>query len=447
MWETLIGLGNNSECFLFTDYLHKYIKYKNKYINLKNIERNKKNELIGGSKINFEKVKIIKTLGAGMYGTTYLVNYKDKKYAMKIQHILEKDIKKDYKNEIWRELDLYNYINKLNKEDQRFFTKLYDFEIIDNCNHNQERPFNIDSIQDNNFIKKLQTLDKSKVCVKYLLDYKGNINLDNFLTKHKITEKQILSLCLQICKIIYVLYQGGYSHNDLHPGNIMINKTNKKYFNFMNKKICYKGYQLTSIDYGEVLHKKFKIKYKDYKKEFLNNRKYWLFRECFYCIMNVLDNSSKNIFDCNRLKQILPFERKENVNEIAIIKMITKYNDFYKKVKDKYIKIFPKGEKLLNLVESKIIFDCFSKEKSLILGSNGKINEIVKRKKNEKYFWDILNRIVYEFQITYPKKYLKYWKWCSLNKVLLKNNIIIELLLANNYNNLINIIFNNLKDK
>jgi serine/threonine protein kinase len=88
--------------------------------------------------IHLDKVKIIKKIGYGMYGTTYLANYNGKLYAVKIQHILEKDKKKDYKNEIWREFDLYKYIDTLNKEDQVFFTKLYDYKIYDNCTHIQD---------------------------------------------------------------------------------------------------------------------------------------------------------------------------------------------------------------------------------------------------------------------------------------------------------------------
>ena len=79
--------------------------------------------------VDFNKVHIIKELGYGLYGTTYLAKYNNKLYALKIQHILEKNIIKDYNNEIWREMSLYNYIKKLNKEEQLFFTKLYNYSI------------------------------------------------------------------------------------------------------------------------------------------------------------------------------------------------------------------------------------------------------------------------------------------------------------------------------
>lgn len=40
--------------------------------------------------INLDECKIIKKLGQGMAGTTYLVSYKNKKYALKIEKIPKK---------------------------------------------------------------------------------------------------------------------------------------------------------------------------------------------------------------------------------------------------------------------------------------------------------------------------------------------------------------------
>jgi serine/threonine protein kinase len=48
--------------------------------------------------IDFNDIKIIKKLGSGVYGTTYLILYNNTKYALKIQHILPKDKNKNYRN-------------------------------------------------------------------------------------------------------------------------------------------------------------------------------------------------------------------------------------------------------------------------------------------------------------------------------------------------------------
>lgn len=65
--------------------------------------------------IDFDDVKILKKLGAGVFGTTYLAKYENEQYALKIQHILKKDIKKSFKSALWREIDLFKYIDKLKK--------------------------------------------------------------------------------------------------------------------------------------------------------------------------------------------------------------------------------------------------------------------------------------------------------------------------------------------
>jgi serine/threonine protein kinase len=97
-------------------------------------------------------------------------------------------------------------------------------------------------------------LNKSPWCLKYLTEYKGNTTLNDFLESGKIISSKIfLSFCLQLAKIVLLLYKGGYSHNDLHPGNIMINKTNIKYFSFNGKKIPTYGIQLQVIDYDGIL--------------------------------------------------------------------------------------------------------------------------------------------------------------------------------------------------
>jgi len=370
--------------------------------------------------VDIEQVKIKRKLGAGIYGTTYLATYNDKEYALKIQHILHTESKKDYNNEMWREISLYNYINKMNKKDQIFFTKMYDYKIYNNCTHIQE----LNIKEDHPSYKKIMKLNKSPWCLKYLTEYKGKTTLNNFLESKMISSKIALSMCLQIAKIMLLLYKGGYSHNDLHPGNIMINKTKIKYFSFNGKKIPTYGYLLSAIDYGEVLNKKFGIKYKGYNNLFLTNRKRWLFNEYYGAIFNILDNVGMLIKDCKDKKQKLPWEYKENTWETMIKKIIIKHNDFFNKMKEKYLPLFPDCSKLLDNV-IKII-----KTKSIV--------ENVINKKGEYDFWPFLNRIVIEFRIAYPDEYKKYNKWCSIRPLLISNDKIIELMLINNFDDLIN---------
>lgn len=132
--------------------------------------------------IDFDKITTIKKLGAGVYGTTYLVKYNNMFYALKIQHILPSDKNKSYKKEVWRELDLYYYINKLKPYESLFFTKLYDYKIYDNCKHEQIRNIKLHP-QDELSIRLLE-LDKSNYCVKFLTEFKGEQTLTKFLQKN-----------------------------------------------------------------------------------------------------------------------------------------------------------------------------------------------------------------------------------------------------------------------
>lgn len=381
--------------------------------------------------INFADVKIIKNLGAGMFGTTYLVEYKNKEYAMKIQHILPKDRKKDFKNELWRELDLYEYINTLSKKDQAFFTKLYQYEIYNNCDHIQKRPFKVN--EDNKvFAKKLKKLDESDWCVRYLLQYKGDMTLYNFLNKNKLSQKQIYSFMLQICKMIYLLKLAGYSHNDLHSSNIMINKTNEKTFTFYGHKIPYEGYQLSAIDYGEVLNEKYGIKHKGYLKNFTTNKELWSFNEYFFDTFPIVDNLTKYMNDCEKQKKLLPWEKPGNVYDKATKKYLINHQDFIDEIKDKYIKQFPRGKLLLEKV---------------IKHKNDKkeIRDMVKNNNDELYFWQLLERIITEFILFNPDKYQEYWEWCSQHEMNLPKDIIIKLLQINNSDDYIKFLISQLK--
>jgi hypothetical protein len=84
--------------------------------------------------VNFDDLHIIKNLGSGAFGTSYLVKTnKEKEYVLKVQKLLYSDKKlkynvRDYKEQIWREIDLHEFINTLDKKEQIFFTKLYDYK-------------------------------------------------------------------------------------------------------------------------------------------------------------------------------------------------------------------------------------------------------------------------------------------------------------------------------
>lgn len=373
--------------------------------------------------MNFNDIQMINTLGTGVYGTTYLVKYNNNNYALKIQHILPNDKNESYKKGLWRELDLYDYINTLQPFQQKFFTKLYGYEIINDCNHKQKRPSKI------NLDVKLLNLDKSKWCVKFLTEYKGKKTLRQYLSNNTLTINQTYSIILQICNIMLILYDGGYSHNDLHEGNIMLNFTEEKTFMFKNNKIPYHGLQISAIDYGEVLHKKFKINYKDYyTKDFLENRKAFLFNELYYNIIYIMINYFHYVNDCKKMKQKLPWKYKIDPYDNLIKILINDHPDFFTEAKNKYVKLYPKSTVLINDVEKNIY--------------KFTIKEMVRDKKNEYYFWKVMDRIAIEFRILHPKLYSEYYKWCSYHKCNLPKQDILDIMLMTNVDELFNYLIN-----
>jgi hypothetical protein len=379
--------------------------------------------------INFNNITIVKKLGVGMIGTTYLVKYNGNNYALKIQNILTSEKNKSYKNSLWREIDLYDYINNLQPKQQKFFTKLYGYEIINDCKHKQIRPykFDLNNIEDKSVMHLLK-LDKSNLCIKLLTQYKGNKTLQQYLNSNTLTVTQTYSIILQICNIILILYEGGYSHNDLHPENIMLNFTEEKTFTFLNKKIPFYGLHISAIDYGSVLHKKFKINYKDDEKEFLENRKAFFFEELYSKIMLFITNFGKYVNGCKKIKHKLPREQKINPFENGVKMLINKQHEFFTITKNKYIKLYPKSKKLIDDVEENI--------------NKLTIEKMVKNKEDEKYFWMVMDRILDEFRILHPKLHSEYFGWCSYHKCNLPKQDILDIMLLTNVEELFSYLIN-----
>ena len=88
------------------------------------------------------EVKLGQILGKGMFGQTYSVCYDNKKYALKIQKILKKDMNKSSKSGIWREIKFYKFIDSLSKYEQTYFMKMHKYEFH-KCDHKYKRPFKI----------------------------------------------------------------------------------------------------------------------------------------------------------------------------------------------------------------------------------------------------------------------------------------------------------------
>jgi serine/threonine protein kinase len=230
------------------------------------------------------KYNIIKKIGNGAYGTTYKVEYNNKFYALKKQKILESDTKKNLKSNIWREIEFYKWINKLSKLDQIFFMKLYEFNIENSCDLNQDI--------DNN------KLNRSKICLNLLVDLK-----DGVLKDLNLSTNENNSLLIQMLYIIYLLRKSNWIHRDIHPGNIgykIVDVNTKVIIKINNKlfKIPTYGYIFSIIDYGMCINKKFlksSIEKKNYKLNYSLNFDLWCFlEEYIFNYYNNIDSLKRN---------------------------------------------------------------------------------------------------------------------------------------------------------
>ncbi len=339
--------------------------------------------------MDFSKIKVIKKLGAGMLGTVYLIEYEDKKYAMKIQKIFEEEKTKNMKFPIWRELVFYSEVNKMPPESQKFFCKLYEYKIIEDCKHIQIRPKVFPNKLD--FFNKI---NKSNICIVLIMDYKGPMNLYDFLQYH-IPKKKVYSILLQVCKIILTLSNLKYSHNDLHPGNIMVHSTIDKTFEIMKYKIPYYGLQLVAIDYGNMTNQKYSDNY-----NFLQ-----LTESLFYIIMN----KPKLEKNCRAQKKKYPYEKKYSIkyNDFIWRNLMSNYGKIIDSYAEKYLKLYP------NLVK---FYDSFKDQ----------IMRISLDFKNEENIF--LLKIKNNFALDHPNEYMKITGWCSPPEFILPKKDILDIL-------------------
>ena len=200
------------------------------------------------SNIDIDKITIIKIIGRGMYGTVYLSKYRQKFFAYKIEHILKKAIY-NKKSSVWKEI---NFSLKFANNYKEQFMTLYDYDIIDNCEHKQDHIWDISFFNDK-LQKEFTDLSNSNYCIRKIYSLVDNVlgEIINILNK-----EQIYSFIIQFSYIIYLLEKNNYIHGDIHQNNIGVIKTSKKYINIFNKKVPTFGYIYQLIDYGRILHKK-----------------------------------------------------------------------------------------------------------------------------------------------------------------------------------------------
>jgi len=220
----------------------------------------------------------LKTLGAGIYGTTYEVidtdeNQNAQHKAFKVQKIPLEHQKRDTKYPLWREIEFQNeFIKQLSSAEQVFFNRLYDYQIITNCRHTQKRgKIRVISKPRNKWEAKIFAIDQSPICAYFLIDLVRGMTVNEYLQQILSKpsafppRKIIINLAQQFMKCLELLRQGGYGHNDEHFNNLMIEplatESNSPGFTHEFKlggiAVSKHQYQLKLIDYGLVNHPKY----------------------------------------------------------------------------------------------------------------------------------------------------------------------------------------------
>lgn len=264
------------------------------------------------------KYKIIKELGYGMEGTVYMIEYIDNtkntsKYALKIEHILKKDLKPNTKSNVWRELNFYVKIGYLYPEQ---FVNLIEYDFIDGCEHEQKYSFDL-KLFPKQIQNKFRSKESSKYCIRKVFELVDG-NLSDLVGQ--LEPNQIYSLIVQIAYSIKLLHKYNYIHGDLHLGNIGWIRTNKNYIYLDKLKVKTFGYQFKLIDFGLVLSKsdiRTKREQKTYDELFkveLGNLKYFL-----------VDNKFWNWFKKNNLNYNPTnlFNDIKKTDEFGVIKKFT----------------------------------------------------------------------------------------------------------------------------
>jgi serine/threonine protein kinase len=349
--------------------------------------------------MDFSKIKVIKKLGAGMWGTVYLIDYENKKYAMKVQKILEEEKNQNPKFPIWRELLFFNDVNKMPRDAQKFFCRLHGYKIQECGKYKHIRPKNIP--ENSIFVKKFKEMNSSNICVVLVMDYLGSISLYDYLQTSP-PAKKIYTILLQICKINKIMSDMKYSHNDLHPSNLMVTQTKS-------------GIQLVAIDYGNVTNA-------SYGKAYSNDSEEYYFLDLTKSLFYVLQNRPKLEKNCRLQKKKFPYEIKKKYEEDVWEMLFQKYDKIIDAYAEKYLRLYP------HLRKSYLEFKKGG-------GSN--------KKKNDMNVF--LIKIMNNFALDHPQEYMKVAGWCSPPEFILPKKDILEILGYKTRGDYINFAKRNLK--
>lgn len=224
--------------------------------------------------MNFKKEKII---DSGMGGNVFLISDDNgNTYALKEEKILDDmncDIENGLQYDQCREIDFCLNFGNTNPNQ---FVSLVEHKIKEDCDfefsekYKKHFPYLPKHIQE-----KFTLRDKGKRCIQKiftLIDKNLNDGIND------LSKKMIYSAITQITYAVYLMHLNGFTHNDLHGGNIGIVDVDDEYIDivFRNdalndiRKLKTHGKLFKIIDYGNILHKKYNLTDEELKIHNLN---------------------------------------------------------------------------------------------------------------------------------------------------------------------------------
>jgi serine/threonine protein kinase len=278
-----------------------------------------------------DKYEIIKKLGSGSFGDTFLVKYKDKQYAMKIENVIEEEIKKDLSSPIWREIE---FARTMHKECPNHIMKLYEYDIIENCKHkhNIKDQISNDSFRPNP--KKFQEYYDKKMNSTYCFRTIYSL-VDVTIRQYKkelIKQPQEVwySLFIQYFYVTYCLHKKEYSHSDLHLDNIGIVFTKDKTMTVFKKYVIPTfGMKLVLMDYGLVLNKKYAMNENHFFRNETSRYDFCMKHECSNFINHYFDLNLDYIKIKNEINKYIP---NYNYDEINILEFTMIGHNLYEMI-------------------------------------------------------------------------------------------------------------------
>ena len=257
-------------------------------------------------------------------------------------------------------------------------------------------------------LKFFKPLDDSLWCMYTLIELKGQ-PLSTFLINTILTKKQIYSLIAQLCYIGNMMKAGDYLHDDLHSGNITIQKSSQPTIKYKNKKYTLPiDFQLSAIDYGEVKHKS-----TNKSKQFKERPDTEYYMDAFFMAWFIIIKQDKYIKDCKDKKKNMPWDRGKSMFNAPLTKFMAIDINLWNKIKHDTINKYPDSAQYIEYFEKNKNMDKFIKERK-------------DRKKHYVAAWALIDMLEY-FGIYYPKICAESFGWCSYHPAYLGKNELLQI--------------------